>query len=120
MDTAYPNRFTNVIVSLVLQHLPLQVDKYEEVMCIEYLERLLSSNTQLYRANLQRIVQILGSYCVYYQEEEDDSSAIVLFVYDCYYVEFCFAADFSVARDSASRIGSSYYFFRCRNDGCII
>lgn len=79
MDTAYPGRFTNVIVSLVLQHLPLKVDKYEEVMCIEYLERLLSSNIQLYVSNLQRIVPILAAYYSYYQEEEDDSSAVVLF-----------------------------------------
>lgn len=76
MDMVYPDRFTNVIVDLVLQHLPLRVDTYEESSCVTYFEELLNSNPSLYLSHLKRIVRVYADYAA---GDEIDSTVTVRF-----------------------------------------
>ena len=69
MDKSYPGRFAETIFSLVLPHLPLKVDLYEEEKGVAYLMNVYETDPALFS---KYAVGALTAYGRYLDPEKED------------------------------------------------
>lgn len=73
MDKSYPGRFTETIFSLILPHLPLRMDHYEEESVVSYVMNVYETNPALFSKYAVQALTVYGKYLEPDMEEETEA-----------------------------------------------